>query len=172
MNRTLLASFFGSVLLLAPALGIAKSSDRNQPMNLDAGHQTGTLDGTGKYTLSGGVIVTQGTMDIRSANGEISMRDGEVINVTFTGSPVTLKQQMEDGSPMTATANRVDYDMIKDIVVFTGNYTVKSPKGSNSGQKMVYNLKTGTMESGGDGTRVRTIIQPKSTQQTKVLPKD
>lgn len=172
MNPSLRASLIAFALLLMPTLGAAKSSDRNQPMNLDAGHQTGTLEGTGKYTLSGGVIVTQGTLDIRSSNGEINMRDGEVTNVTFTGSPVTLKQQMEDGSQMTATANRVDYDMIKDVVVFTGNYTVKSPKGSNSGQKMVYNLKTGNMESGGDGSRVRTVIQPKNSQQTKGLPKD
>ena len=42
--------------------------------------------------------------------------------------------------------------------------TVKSPRGSNSGQKMVYNTKTGNMESGGDGTRVRTVIKPKSAQ--------
>lgn len=99
------------------------------------------------------------------------MRDGVISRVVFIGTPVTLKQQMEDGSPMTATANRIDYDMIADIVTFTGNYTVKSPKGSNSGQKMVYNLKTGNMQSGGDGSRVRTVIQPKSAPQTKPLPK-
>jgi lipopolysaccharide export system protein LptA len=27
---------------------------------------------------------------------------------------------------------------------------------------MVYNLRTGQMQSGGDGSRVRTVIQPKS----------
>lgn len=167
MNPSLRASFAAFALLLVPALGMAKSSDRNQPMNLDAGHQVGTFEGTGKYTMSNGVIVTQGTLDIRSSNGEVNMRDGEVTSVTFTGSPVTLKQQMEDGSPMSATANRVDYDMINDVVTFTGNYTVKSPKGSNSGQKMVYNLKTGNMESGGDGTRVKTVIQPKSAAAKK-----
>ena len=29
---------------------------------------------------------------------------------------------------------------------------------------MVYNTKSGNMQSGGDGTRVRTVIQPKSAQ--------
>ncbi|HEY0859862.1 MAG TPA: LptA/OstA family protein, partial [Pseudoxanthomonas sp.] len=63
-----------------------------------------------------------------------------------------------------ATADRVEYDMTSETITFIGNYTVKSPRGSNSGQKMVYNTKTGNMESGGDGTRVRTVIKPKSAQ--------
>lgn len=166
MNPSLRASLLASVLLLAPPLVWAKASDRNQPMHLDAGHQIGTMEGTGKYVLSNGVIVTQGSLDIRSNEGVVNMKNGEVVSVTFTGSPVTLKQLMEDGSLMTATANRIDYDLINEIITFTGNYTVKSPKGSNSGQKLVYNLRTGNMESGGDGTRVRTVIQPKSAARS------
>lgn len=163
MNPNSRASLIAlAALLLVPALAMAKSSDRNQPMSIDSGGQSGSIEGSGTTVLSGGVIVQQGTLDIRSDRGEIVMRDNEISRVIFTGSPATLKQQMEDGSPMTATANKVDYDMVNDVVTFTGNYTVKSPKGSNSGQKMVYNLKTGNMESGGDGTRVKTVIQPKA----------
>ena len=162
MNPSLRASLLAAIALSVPAAAWAKSSDRNQAMSIDAGRQSGSIDGTGTTVLSGGVIVQQGSLDIRSDRGEIVMRDSEITRVVFTGSPASLKQQMDDGSPMTATANRVDYDMVNDVVTFTGNYTVKSPKGSNSGQKMVYNLKTGNMESGGDGSRVRTVIQPKS----------
>lgn len=162
MNPSLRASLVAVIALSVPAAAWAKSSDRNQAMSIDAGRQSGSIDGTGTTVLSGGVIVQQGSLDIRSDRGEIVMRDSEITRVVFTGSPASLKQQMDDGSPMTATANRVDYDMINDVVTFTGNYTVKSPKGSNSGQKMVYNLKTGNMESGGDGSRVKTVIQPKS----------
>jgi lipopolysaccharide export system protein LptA len=167
MNPSLRASLLAIVALSLPTMSWAKSSDRNQAMSIDAGHQTGTIEGSGTTVLSGGVIVQQGTLDVRSDRGEISMRDNEIARVVFTGSPATLKQQMEDGSPMTATANRIDYDTINEVVTFTGSYTVKSPKGSNSGQKLVYNLKTGNMESGGDGTRVKTVIQPKSAGARK-----
>ncbi|HEY5972011.1 MAG TPA: lipopolysaccharide transport periplasmic protein LptA [Pseudoxanthomonas sp.] len=167
MNPSLRANLLAVIALSVPAAAWAKSSDRNQAMSIDAGHQSGSIDGTGTTVLSGGVIVQQGTLDIRSDRGEIVMRDSEITRVVFTGTPASLKQQMEDGSPMTATANRVDYDMINDVVTFTGNYTVKSPKGSNSGQKMVYNLKTGNMESGGDGSRVKTVIQPKAAGAKK-----
>lgn len=162
MNPILRASFLVGALLLAPSVVLAKSSDRNQPMSLDAGHQVGSLEGNGTITMSGGVIVQQGSLDIRSQTGVVTMKNNDITRVVFTGSPVTLKQQMEDGGMMNATANRIDYDLVNEIVTFTGNYTVKTPKGSNSGQKLVYNLRTGNMESGGDGTRVKTVIQPKS----------
>ena len=161
MNPILRASFLVGALLLAPSVVLAKSSDRNQPMSLDAGHQVGSLEGNGTITMSGGVIVQQGSLDIRSQTGVVTMKNNDITRVVFTGSPVTLKQQMEDGGMMNATANRIDYDLVNEIVTFTGNYTVKTPKGSNSGQKLVYNLRTGNMESGGDGTRVKTVIQPK-----------
>lgn len=162
MNPSLRVSLVAVLAVALPALAWAKSSDRNQAMHIDAGGQSGSIEGSGTTILSGGVIVQQGTLDVRSDRGEIIMRDNEIARVIFTGSPATLKQQMEDGSPMTATANRIDYDTINEVVTFTGNYTVKSPKGSNSGQKMVYNLKSGNVQSGGDGTRVKTVIQPKS----------
>jgi lipopolysaccharide export system protein LptA len=162
MNPILRASLLTVLALSMPVMAWAKSSDRNQPMSIDAGHQSGSIEGSGTTVMSGGVIVQQGTLDVRSDRGEITMRNDDIARVVFIGSPATLKQQMEDGSPMSATANRIDYDTINDVVTFTGNYTVKSPKGSNSGQKMVYNLKTGNMESGGDGTRVKTVIQPKA----------
>ena len=167
MNPILRASFLVGALLLAPSVVLAKSSDRNQPMSLDAGHQVGSLEGNGTITMSGGVIVQQGSLDIRSQTGVVTMKNNDITRVVFTGSPVTLKQQMEDGGMMNATANRIDYDLVNEIVTFTGNYTVKTPKGSNSGQKLVYNLRSGNMESGGDGTRVKTVIQPRAAGNAK-----
>jgi len=161
MNRALLAS--AALLLLLPAAGaVAKSTDRNQAMTIDSGKQSGNFEGNGKTLLSGGVVVTQGTLEIRSSAAEIYMADGEISRSVFTGKQVKMKQQMDDGAWMDAQADRVEYDMKSETITFIGNYTVKSDRGSNSGQRMVYNTKTGNMESGGDGTRVRTVIQPKS----------
>ena len=163
MNRALLAS--AALLLLLPVADVvAKSSDRNQAMTIDSGSQSGNMEGNGKTVLGGGVVVTQGTLEIRSAAAEIYMADGEVSRSVFTGKQVKMKQQMDDGTWMDAQADRVEYDMKTETITFIGNYTVKSDRGSNSGQRMVYNTKSGNMQSGGDGTRVRTVIQPKSAQ--------
>ncbi|WP_447940388.1 lipopolysaccharide transport periplasmic protein LptA [Pseudoxanthomonas mexicana] len=161
MNRVLLAS--AALLLLLPAAGAAaKSTDRNQAMSIDAGGQSGNLDGDGKILLSGGVVVTQGSLEIRSSAAEIYMAGGEISRSVFTGKQVKMKQQMDNGSWMDALADRVEYDMKTETITFIGNYTVKSDRGSNSGQRMVYNTKTGNMQAGGDGSRIKTVIPPKS----------
>ena len=94
MNRALLAS--AALLLLLPVADVvAKSSDRNQAMTIDSGSQSGNMEGNGKTVLGGGVVVTQGTLEIRSAAAEIYMADGEVSRSVFTGKQVKMKQQME-----------------------------------------------------------------------------
>lgn len=149
--------------LLAPAVAVqAKTSDRNQEMTIDAGAQAGSLVGDGVTTLSGGVVITQGTLDLRSSQADIHMKDGEAVRAVFTGKQAKMKQQLDDGSWMEAQADKIDYDIKKEIIVLTGNYTVKSAQGTNSGGTMTYNTATGQMNSGGDGQRVRTVIPPKN----------
>jgi len=148
--------------LLVPALTQAKSTDRNEPMNIDAGAQAGNLTGDGKTTLSQGVIITQGTLDLRSSEAEIYMKDGEAVRAVFTGKQAKMKQQLDDGTWMDAVADKIDYDIKTEIITLTGNYKVTSARGTNAGQRMVYNTRTGEMNSGGDGSRVRTVIPPKN----------
>lgn len=162
MNPVLRASFITILALSVPALAWAKSSDRNQPIYLDSNNQEGVMDGNSTNVWTGNVTLKQGTLDIAAQRAELTQRDGDPSKAVFTGSPVKLRQQQDDGTWMDATANRIEYDMSGEIITLIGNYTVKSPRGSNSGQRMVYNTKTGNVQSGGDGTRVKTVIQPKS----------
>jgi len=150
-------------LLTAMATGAwAKSSDRNQPMDITSGGQDGNFGDNATTKLWGGVEITQGTLEINADQGEIYSKDGEISRAVFTGKQARMKQVNDDGTPIDATADRIDYDVINDVVTLTGNYKISSPKGSNAGQKMVYNTRTGNMQSGGDGTRVHTVIQPKN----------
>ncbi|WP_411832779.1 lipopolysaccharide transport periplasmic protein LptA [Pseudoxanthomonas mexicana] len=161
MNRAN-ASILALALLLASPLALAKSTDRNQPMDIESDSQSGVVTGDGTTVLSGNVVLTQGTLSINAARGEIIRSNGELSKAIFTGKQVKMRQQLDDGSWMDAAADRIEYDLLKETVVFIGNYTISSPRGSNSGQRMVYNTTTGGMQSGGDGSRVRTVIQPKS----------
>ncbi len=72
---------------------------------------------------------------------------------------------MNDGTPMNARADAVDYDLRTEVVVFSGNVSIQQPRGSMSGQRVVYDLKTGRVDSGGEGGgRVRMRILPKNAQ--------
>ncbi|KRG79187.1 hypothetical protein ABB30_01955 [Stenotrophomonas ginsengisoli] len=167
MNLPLPAKF-ALIALLLPGLALARSSDRNQPMSLDADSSDCNLaDENGKCRFSGNVVIEQGTLHITASSAEIYRSNGEPSRVVLTGRQATLRQQMDDGTPMTATANTMDYTISNETIVLTGNYKVESPRGTNAGQRMTYNMATGNMNSGGDGSRVRTVLQPKARAATE-----
>lgn len=150
--------------LSVPATLLAKTSDRQQDMNIESDKFEGDNTGNGKATYSQNVVVTQGTLTINADVGTVYMRDGAMNQAVFTGKPVRLKQQLDDGTWMDAQADRMEYDMTGEVLTLIGNYNVTSAKGSSSGQRMVYNTKTGAVQAGGDGTRVKTVIKPKTAQ--------
>lgn len=162
------ASLLGLTLVmasLAPLPVLARSSDRNQPMDIDAGHSDYSLDDSRPTVLSGGVIITQGTLDIRSSTATITQQGGEPVRAVLIGAPVKLKQQLDNGAPFSAVANKVDYDLKGEVVVFTGKVTIEEPRGTLNGERVVYNMKTSQVTSGGEGAgRVKMRIQPKTPQ--------
>ena len=165
--RRLPALLLAVAAMLVAMTALARSSDRRQPMDIEAGHQVGTFSSDSVNTLSGGVHITQGSLDITSSTARITMTDSDPTRAVFSGGPVVLKQVMDDGTPMTARAKGVDYNLRTEIVVFTGDVHIQQPRGSMSGQRVVYNLKTGSVESGGEGGgRVKMRILPRNAQAT------
>ena len=160
----LLAIAIAGVLVAAPA--DARRSDRNQPMDIDAGHQSGALDDSAPIILSGGVVITQGTMRVESDRAEISAPGGDIQRVVLTGSPATMRQEMDDGSPMTARGNTIDYNIANETMVITGNAHVEQPQGNMASQRIVYNMQTERVEAGGEGAgRVQMRIQPRTQRE-------
>jgi len=156
-------------LLLAAALiacagtAQARTSDRNQPMDTESQQNSCTLGDAGQCVMTGNVQITQGSLHIDAAKAVIYRDGGDISRAVLTGGPVVLKQQMDDGTPMTAHASNVDYNLRTEIVVFTGDVQLDQPRGSMSGQRVVYNLKTGAIDSGGEGNgRVKMRILPKN----------
>ena len=149
--------------LMVPALTVqAKTSDRNQEMTIDSGAQDGMIMGDGVMNLTKGVVITQGTLEIRADSAQIHIKDGQAVRAVFTGKQATMKQELDDGSKMNARADSIDYNITTETIVLTGNYRVESAQGVNTGGSMTYNTRTGQMNSGGDGQRVRTVIPPKN----------
>jgi lipopolysaccharide export system protein LptA len=166
-----LAGAIAAASTLVPATAWAKSSDRSQQMAIEAGATSGTLDDRQPTVLSGGVTIVQGSLHIDAGTATVSTRGGEPVRAVLSGSPVRLKQQLDDGTPMSATATRVDYDLQGEIVVFTGNVNIQQPRGTLQGQRVVYNMRTGMVNSGGEGNgRVKMLINPRNKQATPPTP--
>ena len=152
-----------AIAIVASPLAMARKSDRNKPMDINAGKQVGSLDDATPTVLSGGVTIDQGTLHAEASRAEISTRGGEISRVVFNGSPARLKQQLDDGTPMNAVANKIDYNVNNETVVFTGSVNIKQPRGTLSGERVVYNMASGQVTSGGEGNgRVNMRIMPKN----------
>lgn len=153
-----------ALVVACSPLALARKSDRNQPMDITAGKQQGSLDDATPTVLSGGVTIDQGSLHAESGRAEISTRGGDIARVLFVGSPARLQQLLDDGSPMNAVANRIDYNVNNETVVFTGDVTIKQPRGTLSGERVVYDMASGQVTSGGEGAgRVKMRILPKDS---------
>lgn len=162
------APSFASLLIAFAVLGsaspaFARSSDRNQPMDINAGKQEGSVDERTPTVLSGGVTIKQGTLDVAASRAIVHMRGGTISRVQLTGGPARLKQQLDDGTPMSAVANNIDYNVGTEVVIFTTNVKIQQPRGTLSGERVVYNMRTGQVTSGGEGSgRVKMRIMPRN----------
>jgi len=163
-----MSRLIGSALLVAGALcagaAFARSSDRNQPMDVAADSTDCSVDANGPCTFSGGVHISQGTLDIRAAHADVRRGGGDIRSVKLTGSPVAMKQQLDDGAMMNARAARIDYDLPADTIVLSGDAFVEQPgQSSIRSERIVYNMRTGQVQSGGEGNgRVKLRLMPKN----------
>jgi lipopolysaccharide export system protein LptA len=153
------------VLALVAGAAAARTADRRQPIDIEGGSAVYSTDDSRPTVISGGVTITQGTLRITASTAEITMRNGEAVRAVLKGGPVRMNQQLDDGTPMSSISSSADYDMKADVVVFSGNVSIQQPRGSLSGDRVTYNMRSGQVASGGaaGGGRVKMRIQPKNT---------
>jgi lipopolysaccharide export system protein LptA len=166
MRRMLMKRMLLAIALCSAMASVsARTGDRTQPMDAEANQNSCTLGDAGQCVMTGNVAINQGSLDIHAAKATIFRSGGDISRAVLSGSPVLLKQQMDDGTLMNARASNVDYNLSNDIVVFTGDVVIQQPRGTMSGQRVVYNLKTGAIDSGGEGNgRVKMRILPHNGQ--------
>ena len=152
-------------IALVPVAASAKSSDRNQTLSVDAGGSDCSVSNERLPCLfTNGVTITQGTLEIQATRADVRRSGGEFQRVILTGGPVKMKQQMDDGGWVDATAAQADYNMTSDTVVLTGDAIVNQPgRGRMEGQRIVYNMSSGQVQGGGEGQgRVRMQFEPRN----------
>lgn len=149
-----------TVLVAAPAL--AKSGDRNQPMDISADRTDALLGDDSVSTLEGNVRIRQGTLEVDAARAEVHRAAGDINRIVLTGSPARLRQVSDAGEPMDAQANRVVYLLADESMMLTGNVVITQPRGNLRGETVKYDINTGRIDGGGDGARVSMRILPKN----------
>lgn len=155
-----------SLLLLAAALAagpaLAKSTDRQQPMDVSADNSDALMEDNGVSVLQGNVRIRQGTLEVDADRAEIHRRGGDIDRIVLTGAPVRLRQVSDGGEPLDASARTVTYTMSEEIMVLAGSVEIRQPRGTMRGETVRYDIDTGRLNGGGDGQGVTLRILPKS----------
>jgi lipopolysaccharide export system protein LptA len=161
-----------TLLALAFAAGpaLAKSTDRQQPMDLSAANMDALLSDDSVSTLEGSVSIRQGSLEVDADRAEIHRKAGEIDRIVLTGSPARVRQVSDLGEPMDATAVQVVYTMSSEVMLLTGNVVITQPRGNLRGETVKYDITNGRLDGGGDGQRVSMRILPKSQAPATPAP--
>lgn len=176
MHRRLPEFVLGLALILSPLPAVARESDRQQPMSVEADDIDAAMEDTSESKLVGNVLITQGTLRIAAGSATISRADGEIRRVVLEGQPASMQQDNDAGVTMKATAHKIDYDVTGESVVLTGNVAVDQGADTLRGERITYDLKNGRLNASGTGTgpsgRIRMTIQPRPAKPTESAKTD
>jgi elongation factor G len=114
-----------ALLLVLPLAAQAKTGDRNQPMNTSQVKVDGFNAPNTITTLTGNVVVTQGTMKAAGDVAQVYLdADTQVSRIVMKGRPAHIQQLDDNDHLMTGDAPTLDYDNIKGIAVLQPNAVV------------------------------------------------
>lgn len=150
------------MLLLPLSCALAKTGDRNQPMNTTQDSVNGFNAPNTMTTLTGHVVVTQGTM---KATGDVAYiyldADNQVSRIVMKGNPAHIQQLDDNDKLMTGEAPTLDYDNINGIAVLTPNGVVtEQDTGEAHADKLTYNTNT-TYFTGTGNVSMTYLPKPK-----------
>ena len=158
-------------------LGLASSplsageEDFNQPIKVDSKSQF--VDGKNKTSLfKEDVQITQGSLVINADEVEVIATDGEGREVFVArGKPASYSQTLEDGTPVSAKANEIRYEVVSRTISLSGKAELQQDTSKVQGDQITFDmiteqlLATGGSDVDGEG-RVTTVFTPETIKKT------
>lgn len=178
-------------LALTGAAGVARAekADRGKPMVVESdGQQSATVDLKAKVTIiSGNVVITQGTLQIKADRVELREEASGRYNANARGGndqPATFRQKRDlVNEVVEAEAQRVEYDGSTEKVRLIGNAKLRilrpgNPPDEANAAVITYDQRTDTIAfdggqpaaSGASDGRVRLVINPRPPEPAASEP--
>jgi lipopolysaccharide export system protein LptA len=169
--------------LAAPA-AMAEKTDREKPINYSA--DVGDVNYQTKIgTLSGNVIVTQGTLTIHADKIVLKQNPDNSLSATAIGNPVAFRQKRDGVDEYyDGYAQRVEYDGATEFLQLFDRALLRRGKDEIRSNYISYNAATELFKAegrpettpapsdAGPGARVRGVFQPKSEPAAGAAGKD
>jgi len=165
----------GTALLLSllPVTSLGLTSDRDQPINIEADRAT-LNEKTGNSIYEGNVSLQQGTLVLQGSKMTVQLNDNNIDTLVLIGNPATYRQR-PDGkeSDQHAEAGRIEYYAREDRLILLENARVwQSDDEELRSDRIVFDLKDNTVNAGSNkpGDRVHITLQPGSKQNKPPAP--
>jgi lipopolysaccharide export system protein LptA len=143
--------------LLSPSNAFGLPEDREKPIEMfSEDFAQDVVRGITSYI--GNAKIMQGSLIIEAGRIDVFYEDGQVVRVLAIGPPSTFKDTpSEEVGAVYAQGNQVDYNLLTNIVVVTGE-ALFSNKGSEVSANVIeFDLERGAANATGG---VRHVIQP------------
>ncbi len=162
MRRLLSAA---SLIALAVALPIRVGAAPQVPVSVTADSGRFEQDaGSGLYR--GNVELVQGKRKLFADEMRLFTRNGELIRVEASGSPV----RMEEGKDLQAHANNLVYDIRQRTLVLTGDAYIEHLGNTFEGAKVEYSLDSKRVDASSEGDKRVRLVIPAENQNGDTPP--
>lgn len=158
-----ITSLLTLVFLALPSPLLALSTDRNQPIEIEA-NSLEVRDAENISIYSGNVRLNQGSLVLRSEQLVIHFNDkNELILMELTGSPATFRQLNKEQQEMTGQADRLEYREAESTLILLGNARLSHRGDTIESNTIRINTDDESIQAGGSNSedRVKMLIQPK-----------
>lgn len=149
---------------LASASAWALSTDRNQPMSIEA-DRVELNDTKGVSVYHGNVKVTQGTLVLTGDTMTVYNKGDKVEKVVMEGSPATYKQRPDNkDKDVHAKALRMEYFTDPEYIVLQKEAEVEQEGDRLRSERIEYDVARDKVNAGTNqpNERVHITIQPRS----------
>jgi lipopolysaccharide export system protein LptA len=163
----------------------ALPDDRSKPIEIQA-NSAERDSKTGVTTYIGNVDIQQGSIHISANTVVLDSKNNELTQINAIGSPATYTQQLTGpDDTVDARANKIHFNVAKDLITLQGNGALKQQSGSITGEHIEYDIKAERVKaqaaepgSSDNGKRITVIIpankktsnDPEPTETAKKKP--
>lgn len=121
---------------------------------------------SGVTRFSDNVTIQRGAMLVHADEGVVHQAEGRMTLVELFGSPTTWRDRLDDGSIVEGQAERIQFNVIENVVTLTGNARLRHEQGEFTGNQLIYDLDTESLAgSGSDGNQARVVLEGDSMRR-------
>ena len=151
-------------LAACPTGAGALSTDRDQPVRIDAG--SASLDHQNRIaTYRDDVIIVRGSLRITGDLVTMQFDEGyDLATLVAEGEPAHFEQQLDNGPTQKGKATRIEYRVEDGAMIFVGNAQIAQGEFLMRAERIDYDSFTGSIQGVGDetesaGPRVTITLQ-------------